>query len=370
MQAAIHRKLNTALEDDVPLLFPFEQQQQQQQQPDFYYDAATNQQDHPSFSFGSTISPRSWHFEKSDNDSNIPSSQLQHLVHTQPIHLINPQILFNEEFLNLENIASQPRSKENRSINGNETETATEKQKRDSKSTKSSSLSSLFSNDDTASTYYSSYNNNNIFQKTDKKNDDVDMIDTMKFETNTNLQKDIKIFQEIFDFNEFAYAQDFYPHSTNYTYSKPSNVHNSITTKNIDSYYQHQYQNLPHIENMHSINNRHYNNNKSVNYNNSSLLHNNNNNSASNASHSMYEAEPFIDEPQVPSCYYPLEISLDIDRTPAQKLNSEELEFVKRLNAKLSRYAAAYSVSASNDQDYYDKVRFQEISYKFSKTYS
>ncbi|CAI4045225.1 hypothetical protein SUVZ_10G2770 [Saccharomyces uvarum] len=365
MQAAIHRKIHTALEDDAPLLFPFEQQQQQQQQqPDFCYDAATNQQDRPSFSFGSTISPRSWHFEKSDNDSNIPSSQLQHLVHTQPIHLINPQILFNEEFLNLENIDSQPRSKGNRSVNGTETETATEKQKRDPKSTKSSSLSSVFSNDDTASTYYSSYNNNNIFQKEYKKDEDIDMIDAMKFETNTNLQKDVKIFQEIFDFNEFAYAQDFYPHSANYTYSKPSNVHNSITTKNIDSYYQHQYQYLPHVENMHSFNNRHYSNNKSVNCNNSSLLHNN------NASHNIYDADPFIDEPQVPSYYYPLEIALDIDRPPALKLNSEELEFVKKLNAKLSRYAAAYSVSASNDQDYYDKVRFQEISYKFSKTYS
>lgn len=104
MQADMHGKLHAALEDGF-FLFPFEQQQQ----PNIYYDTTTDQEDRPCFSFGSTISPRSWHFEKSDK---IASSQLQNLVHTQPIHLINPQILFNEEFLNLENIDSQPISKE------------------------------------------------------------------------------------------------------------------------------------------------------------------------------------------------------------------------------------------------------------------
>lgn len=46
----------------------------------------------------------------------------------------------------------------------------------------------------------------------------------------------------------------------------------------------------------------------------------------------------------------------------------EESFFVKTLNSKLSRYTD-YFGAASRDQEYYDKVRFQEISYKFSKTY-
>lgn len=46
----------------------------------------------------------------------------------------------------------------------------------------------------------------------------------------------------------------------------------------------------------------------------------------------------------------------------------EEIEFVKNLNSKLSRYSG-YFTAGSKDQEYSDKVRFQEISYKFSKTY-
>lgn len=46
----------------------------------------------------------------------------------------------------------------------------------------------------------------------------------------------------------------------------------------------------------------------------------------------------------------------------------EEIEFVKCINSKLSRYAG-YFTAGSKDQEYSDKVRFQEISYKFSKTY-
>ncbi|QLQ79042.1 hypothetical protein HG537_0B03890 [Torulaspora globosa] len=46
----------------------------------------------------------------------------------------------------------------------------------------------------------------------------------------------------------------------------------------------------------------------------------------------------------------------------------EEIQFVKAINLKLSRYAG-YFTAGSKDQEYSDKVRFQEISYKFSKTY-
>lgn len=46
----------------------------------------------------------------------------------------------------------------------------------------------------------------------------------------------------------------------------------------------------------------------------------------------------------------------------------EENFFVKTLSSKLSRYTG-YLGGGSSDQDYHDKVRFQEISYKFSKTY-
>lgn len=46
----------------------------------------------------------------------------------------------------------------------------------------------------------------------------------------------------------------------------------------------------------------------------------------------------------------------------------EEIEFVKTLSSKLSRYSG-YFTAGSKDQEYSDKVRFQEISYKFSKTY-
>ncbi|QLL31529.1 hypothetical protein HG536_0B03930 [Torulaspora globosa] len=46
----------------------------------------------------------------------------------------------------------------------------------------------------------------------------------------------------------------------------------------------------------------------------------------------------------------------------------EEIQFVKAVNLKLSRYAG-YFTAGSKDQEYSDKVRFQEISYKFSKTY-
>lgn len=136
MQADMHGKLHAALEDGF-FLFPFEQQQQ----PNIYYDTTTDQEDRPCFSFGSTISPRSWHFEKSDK---IASSQLQNLVHTQPIHLINPQILFNEEFLNLENIDSQPISKETKTTKDCTMATGPERGKKSSESTRSSSLSSLF----------------------------------------------------------------------------------------------------------------------------------------------------------------------------------------------------------------------------------
>ncbi|CAI4043966.1 transcription factor IME1 SKDI_10G2930 [Saccharomyces kudriavzevii IFO 1802] len=367
MQAAVHGKLHAALEDDLSFFFPFEQQQQQ---PGIYNDTTINQQERPCFSFGSTISSKSWHFEKSDNP---PSTQLQHLVHTQPIHLISPQILFNEEFLNLENIDSQSHSKGTKAAKGNVTKTASGKQKKSSGSTRSSSFTSLFSNDDTASTYRSSYNNNDIFQKSNDNDNDFDITDSKKYETNTNLQKDIKIFQQNLEFNEFAYGQDYYPQTTNYTYSKPSNAHDSVNTKSMDLYYPHQCQYLPHMESIHSFNNRHYGNNKSVNCNKNNIPQNNNNYNNDNGPDNIYEADPFIDEPQVPTYYYPLEIAFDIEKSPPpqlQKLNSEELEFLKTLNAKLSRYTSAYSFSASNDQDYYDKVRFQEISYKFSKTYS
>ncbi|CCH62733.1 hypothetical protein TBLA_0I00750 [Henningerozyma blattae CBS 6284] len=50
----------------------------------------------------------------------------------------------------------------------------------------------------------------------------------------------------------------------------------------------------------------------------------------------------------------------------------EKSQFIKLLYSKLSRYTTANIItnSASNEhQEYLDKVRFQEISYKFSKTY-
>ena len=255
---------------------------------------------------------------------------------------------------------------------GSITTTAPEKEKKSSNSTRSSSLSSLFSNDDTTSTYNSSFNHHDNFQKENKNDGDIDMIDAIKYETNTNLQKDIKIFQDNIEFNDYANAQEFYTYSANYTFSKSTHIHDSINVKNMDLYSQHQDHYVPHMESIHSFNNRHYGNNKSTNSNNSNNNNNNNNNNNS-VSDNIYEAEPFIDEPQVPSYYYPLEMVFDIEKSPPpplQKLSSKELEFLKKLNAKLSRYAAAYSFSASNDQDYYDKVRFQEISYKFSKTYS
>lgn len=46
----------------------------------------------------------------------------------------------------------------------------------------------------------------------------------------------------------------------------------------------------------------------------------------------------------------------------------DEILFVKTVSSKLSRYAG-YFIADSKDQEYSDKVRFQEISYKFSKTY-
>lgn len=52
----------------------------------------------------------------------------------------------------------------------------------------------------------------------------------------------------------------------------------------------------------------------------------------------------------------------------ARRATEEEMEFVKTVNSKLSRYAG-YFTAGSKDQEYSDKVRFQEISYKFSKTY-
>lgn len=53
-----------------------------------------------------------------------------------------------------------------------------------------------------------------------------------------------------------------------------------------------------------------------------------------------------------------------VGRRPTEEENS----FVKTLNSKLSRYTG-YFGAGSKDQEYHDKVRFQEISYKFSKTY-
>ncbi|EDO16581.1 hypothetical protein Kpol_520p1, partial [Vanderwaltozyma polyspora DSM 70294] len=48
----------------------------------------------------------------------------------------------------------------------------------------------------------------------------------------------------------------------------------------------------------------------------------------------------------------------------------KERRFLKTINTKLSRYSSNVSSNYKNiDQDYFDKVRFQEISYKFSKTY-
>lgn len=48
--------------------------------------------------------------------------------------------------------------------------------------------------------------------------------------------------------------------------------------------------------------------------------------------------------------------------------NDEGIQFTKAVVSKLSRYAG-YFTAGSKDQEYSDKVRFQEISYKFSKTY-
>lgn len=64
---------------------------------------------------------------------------------------------------------------------------------------------------------------------------------------------------------------------------------------------------------------------------------------------------------------YNYQITTDTSRI-GRRPTEEENSFVKTLNSKLSRYTG-YFGAGSKDQEYHDKVRFQEISYKFSKTY-
>lgn len=64
---------------------------------------------------------------------------------------------------------------------------------------------------------------------------------------------------------------------------------------------------------------------------------------------------------------YSYHLTTDISSTRRCPTEAESF-FVKTLSSKLSRYTD-YFGAASRDQEYYDKVRFQEISYKFSKTY-
>ncbi|CAR29811.1 hypothetical protein ZYGR_0AD04970 [Zygosaccharomyces rouxii] len=78
---------------------------------------------------------------------------------------------------------------------------------------------------------------------------------------------------------------------------------------------------------------------------------------------------------QPPQCHnrnnsennYNYQITTDASFT-GRRPTEEENFFVKTLNSKLYRYTG-YFGAGSRDQDYHDKVRFQEISYKFSKTY-
>ena len=64
---------------------------------------------------------------------------------------------------------------------------------------------------------------------------------------------------------------------------------------------------------------------------------------------------------------YKYQITTEASST-GRRPTEEENFFVKTLNSKLYRYTG-YFGAGSRDQDYHDKVRFQEISYKFSKTY-
>lgn len=65
--------------------------------------------------------------------------------------------------------------------------------------------------------------------------------------------------------------------------------------------------------------------------------------------------------------HYTIQTSTTTQQNSKQPADKETL-LVQTLNYKLSRYAGYYTAD-SRDQEYSDKVRFQEISYKFSKTY-
>lgn len=73
------------------------------------------------------------------------------------------------------------------------------------------------------------------------------------------------------------------------------------------------------------------------------------------------------DHDAVPSHNYNYRFVTESSQT-GRRPTEEENFFVKSLNSKLSRYTG-YFGGGSSDQEYHDKVRFQEISYKFSKTY-
>lgn len=86
------------------------------------------------------------------------------------------------------------------------------------------------------------------------------------------------------------------------------------------------------------------------------------------------QREPFHEDEMEINYHYTIQTSkaykIDEDTKNCNKNHAtkDEILFVKTVSAKLSRYAG-YFIADSKDQEYSDKVRFQEISYKFSKTY-
>lgn len=57
------------------------------------------------------------------------------------------------------------------------------------------------------------------------------------------------------------------------------------------------------------------------------------------------------------------------NRIRKSKDSKSNKEFFTSLLSKLDRYCVNAYGRRSRNQEYYDKVRFQEILYKFSKTY-
>ena len=82
----------------------------------------------------------------------------------------------------------------------------------------------------------------------------------------------------------------------------------------------------------------------------------------------------FFDEDTIESCNIkisnPKPIPNNNNGILIDKAQTKENDFICSIKSKLSRYCSNVLTNyRNNDQDYFDKVRYQEISYKFSKTY-